>query len=112
MNKEEGKSGVICNNKKNVKKVRYTLLNGSPWCTKRKYMRRCWCTLDIFLGIEHRMKREEMEEQLNKKSSKDGGVPLTRQGSPTSTGSEDCKHTSRGVFVAIDSILGHIFLRE
>ena len=42
--------------------VRCTLLNWSVWNTERKYMRSYRGTFDIFFGIEHRMKKEEMEE--------------------------------------------------
>ena len=54
---------------KESRMVRCTLLNGSAWCTEKKNMRRCKGTFDIFLGVEHRMKKEEMEEQFNKEAS-------------------------------------------
>ena len=31
-------------------------------------MRRYRCTFDIFFGIEHRLRKEEMEEQFNKEA--------------------------------------------
>ena len=31
-------------------------------------MRRCKGTFDIFFGIEHRLRKEEMEEQCNKEA--------------------------------------------
>ena len=46
--------------------VRRTLLNGSAWSTERKYMRSHTSMFDICLGIVHRMRKEEMDEQLNK----------------------------------------------
>ena len=42
------------------KLLRCTLLNGSAWSTERKYI------LIIFFGVEHRLRKEEMEEQFNK----------------------------------------------
>ena len=48
--------------------ARCPLLNGSAWSTERKYMRRYQGTFDIFFGIEHRMRRDEMEEQFNKEA--------------------------------------------
>ena len=52
--------------RKEEKRFRCTLLNGSAWSTEKKYMRRYKGTFDIFFGIEHRLRKEEMEEQLNK----------------------------------------------
>ena len=48
--------------KKEARMVRCTLLNGSAWRTERKNMRKYKGTFDIFFGLEHRMKKEEMEE--------------------------------------------------
>ena len=47
--------------------VRCTLLNGSAWSTE-KFLRRYKGTFDIFFGVEHRMRNEEMEEQFNKEA--------------------------------------------
>ena len=52
--------------KKEAKLLRCTLLYGSAWSTLRKYMRRYKGRCDIFFGIEHRLRKEEMEEQSNK----------------------------------------------
>ena len=46
--------------------MRCTLLNGSARSTERKYMGRYFCTL--FFGDEHKMRREEMEEQFQQRS--------------------------------------------
>ena len=46
--------------KKEAKLLRCTLLNGSEWSTQRKYMRRYKGKCDVFFGIEHRLKEEEM----------------------------------------------------
>ena len=54
--------------KKEAKLLRGTLLNGSAWSTERKYMRRYKGKCDIFFGIEHRLRKEEMEEQFNKEA--------------------------------------------
>ena len=58
---------------KEAKLLRCTLLNGSAWSTERKYMRRYKGKCDIFFGIEHRMRKEEMEEQFNKEA-KEGWI--------------------------------------
>ena len=65
------------------KTVRCNLLNGSAWCIEKKQMTKYTRTFDIFFEIEHRMRREEIEEQIKstKIPSKDGGLQLTRQGS-------------------------------
>ena len=60
----------------------------------RRYKGKC----DIFFGIEHRVRKEDMEEQFNKEA-KDGWKFAA-------AGSEDRKHTSGGVFVAVDSNWG------
>ena len=54
------------------KTVRCTFWNGSVLCTERKYMRRNKGTFEIFFGIEHRMRKEDME---------DGYMQPTQQGS-------------------------------
>ena len=51
--------------KKEARMVRCTLLNGSAWRTERKN-RKYKGTFDIFFGLEHRMKKEEMEEYSRK----------------------------------------------
>ena len=95
--------------KKQVRAVRCALLNGSAWSTEKKYMRKYKRKSDIFVGMEHRMRKEEMEEQFNK-DAKDGwkfaadAATITYQ----RAGSEDRKHTSGGVFVAVDSNLGAV----
>ena len=54
--------------RKEEKRLRCTLLNGSAWSTEKKYMRRYKGTFDIIFGIEHRLRNEEMEEQFNKEA--------------------------------------------
>ena len=39
------------------------LLDGSTWSTERKYMRRFNGKCDVFFGIEHSLRKEEMEVQ-------------------------------------------------
>ena len=67
----------------------------------RSYNGKC----DIVFGIEHR--KEEMEEQFNKEA-KEGWMFAADAARITDerAGSEDRKHASGGVFVAIDSNLG------
>ena len=65
--------------KKEAKLLRCTLSNGSAWSTERKYMRRYRGKCDVFFGTEHRMRKEEMEEQLTKSPRKGGGLQLMQQ---------------------------------
>ena len=48
--------------------VRCTLLNGSAWCLERLRVRCHVGAFDIFFGIEHRMRRVEVEEHFNKEA--------------------------------------------
>ena len=83
--------------------------NGSAWSTERKYMRRYKGKCDIFFGIGHRLRKEEMEEQFNKEA-KEGWIFAADAARITNepTGSEDRKHTSGEVFVAVESNLGAV----
>ena len=71
----------------------------------RRYNGKC----DVFLGIEHRLRKEEMEEQFNKEA-KEGWRFAVNAARITdeNTGTEDREHTSGGVFVAVDSNLGAV----
>ena len=65
---------------------------------------------DIFFGSEHRLRKEEMEEQFDKEAKEGwrfaaGAARITDE----RAGSEDQKHTSGGVFVAVHSNLGAVF---
>ena len=53
--------------KKVARRLRCTLLNGSSWSAV-KNMRRHKGKRDIFLEIQHRLRREEMEEQSNREA--------------------------------------------
>ena len=76
-------------------------------------MRRYEGIFDLFFVLEHRMRREEMEEQFNKESKQGWrfAAEATRI-TDESAGSEDRKHTSGGVFVAINSNLGAVIDKE
>ena len=82
---------------KGEKKLRCALLNGLAWSTERKYMRRYKGTFDVFFGMEHRLRKEEMEEQFNREG-KEGwrfaadAATITR----ARASSEDRTHTSGG----------------
>ena len=95
--------------RKEEKRLRCFLLNGSAWSTENKYMRRYKGKCDVFFGIEYRLRKEDMEEQFNKEA-KEGwrfaasAARITEE----TTGNEDCKHTSGGIWVAIDSNLGAV----
>ena len=41
--------------------------NGPAWSTEKKYMRRYKGKCDIFFGIEHRLRKEEVEEQCQRR---------------------------------------------
>ena len=92
--------------KKEEKKLSCSLLKGSAWSTERKYTRRKKGKCDIFFGNEHSSREEEMEEQFNNEAkegwrSAAGAAKITDE----RAGSDDKKHTSGGVFVAVDSNL-------
>ena len=53
---------------KEAKAAEMHLANGSAWSSQTNYMRRNKGRCDIFLGIEHRLWKEEMEEQFNKEA--------------------------------------------
>ena len=59
----------------------------------------------IFFGIEHRQKREEMEEKFNEEAKQ--GWRFAADAAiftDENAGSEDCKHTSGGVSLAIGNV--------
>ena len=65
--------------------------------------------VDIFFGIEHRLRNEEMEDQFNRESKQvwrfaADAARITDENART----EDRKRTSGGVFVAVDSSLGAV----
>ena len=76
-------------------------------------MKRCKGTFDIFFGIGHRMRKEEMEEPFNKEA-KQGWRSAANAARITdeTAGSKDRKHTSGGVSVAVDSNLGEFIGKE
>ena len=79
------------------------------WSTERKYMRRYKRKCDIFFGIEHRLRKEEMEEHCNR-VAKEGWRFAADAARITDerASSEDRKHKSDGVSVAVDSNLGAV----
>ena len=44
------------------------MLNGSTWSTEKKFLRRNKGTFGIFFGIEHGLRKGEMEEEFNKEA--------------------------------------------
>ena len=92
-------------NVKKEEKLRCTLLNGSAWSTERKYMRRYRGYCDIFFGIEHRLRKEDMEEHFINREAKEGLRYAADAARITDerASSEDRKHKSGGVFIAVDS---------
>ena len=73
-------------------------------------MRRYEGKRDIFFGMEHRLRKEEMEEQFNKEAKEGWRLEADPAGltDENADGTEDRKHTSGGVLVAVDSNLGAI----
>ena len=47
--------------RKEEKNLGCALLNGLAWSAERKYMRRYTGTVDVFFGIERRLRKEEMQ---------------------------------------------------
>ena len=67
----------------------------------------------MFFGTEHRIRKEDVEEQFNNDSKQEwkfaaGAARITDE----EASSEDRKHTSGGVFVAVDSNLGAVVDKE
>ena len=76
-------------------------------------MRRYKGTFDIFFGTEHRMRKEEMQEQFNKETKQRWRFPAdAARITDEIASSEDRRHTSGGVFVAIGSNLGAVIDKE
>ena len=68
--------------RKEEKRLKCTLRNGSAWNTERKYMRRYRGKCDIFFGIEHRLRQKEIKEQFNREAKGDGDLQRMQQESP------------------------------
>ena len=90
------------------------MLNGSAWSSEKKYMRRFKGKCDIFFGIEHRLRKEEMEEQFNKEAKEGWRVcsKVQRETLRKRQAVRIAKHTPGGVLVAIDSNLGAVVGKE
>ena len=73
-------------------------------------MQRYKGTFDVFFGTEHRRRKEVMEEQFNKEAKQGWRILAADSAriSDENAGSEDRKHTSGGVIVAVDSNLGAV----
>ena len=76
---------------------------GEPWSTEKKYI----------FGVEHRMREQEMEEQLNREADQGWRLAAdTARVTDENASGEDRKHTWGGVSVAIDSNLGAVIGEE
>ena len=84
--------------RKEEKNLRCALLNGSAWSTERKYMRRYQGTFDVFFGIEHRLRKEEMEEQFNREA-KEGWSFAVQQESLVKEGAVRIERTHKKEFL-------------
>ena len=95
--------------KKEAKTYGCTLLDGSAWSTEKMYMRRYKGKCDVFFGIAHRLKKEEMEEQFNREAREGWRYAADAARITDETaGREDRKHTSGGLVVVIDCNLGAV----
>ena len=92
--------------------MRCALLNGSACSTDRKCKKRYKGTFDIFFRIEHRMRKEEMEEQFNKEVKQGSRFAADAARVTDASASSEDMHTSGRVFVAIDSGLGAVIDEE
>ena len=82
---------------KKENKLKCALLNVSTWSTEKKCMRRYKGTFDIFFGIVHRLKKEEMVEQFNKEAEEGWRLAASAARITGETaGDEDRKNTSGG----------------
>ena len=76
---------------------------------REKDIRRYKGTFDMSFAIEHWLRKDEMEEQLNKEATEGwrfaaGAARITEE----RAGDEDRKHTSGRDLVAVDSNLGAV----
>ena len=82
------------------------------WSTEKKYVRSYKGKLDVFFGMEHRLRKEDMEEQLNIEAKEGWRYAAVAADAARITderaSSEDQKHASGGVLVAVDSNLGAV----
>ena len=95
--------------KKEAGRLWCTLLNGLVWSTEKKYLKRYKGKCETFFGIEHRPRKEDMEEEFNREAKE--GLRFAADAARITderASSEDRKHTSGGVFVAVDSNLGAV----
>ena len=92
--------------RKKAKELRCTVLSGSAWSTEKKYMKR-YNVRDLFYGWTTELRKEEMEDQFNREG-KEGWRYAADAARITNerASSDDQKHTSGRVFVAVDSNLG------
>ena len=76
--------------------VRCTSLNSSAWSKEKKHMRRYKGNFDIFFGVEHRMRKEEMEEQFNKDAKQGWRFAAdSARNTDEKASSEDRKHSPK-----------------
>ena len=76
-------------------------------------MRRCKNIFGIFFGIEHRMRREEMEEQFNRESQQGWRFAAdAARITDENASSEDRKHTSGGFLVGLNSNMVAVINKE
>ena len=81
--------------RKEEKRLKCTSLNGSAWSTERKDIRRYRGAFNIFFGIEHKMRKDEMEEQFDKEAKEGWRFAAdAARFTDERAGNEDQKHTS------------------
>ena len=85
------------------------MLNVSAWSTERKYIRRYKGRRDILLGIEHKLKKEEVKEQFNREAKGRMELWLMRRESQTKEQAVRIRNIHQEkFFVAVGSKLGSV----
>ena len=92
--------------RKPAKMMRCALLIGSAWSTEKEVHEVVQRHIRHLLWIEHRLRKEEMEEQLNKEVCSRRGEDHRRECK------QGRKHALGGVFMAFDSNLGVVIDKE
>ena len=93
--------------------INCALSTGSSFGTENAYIERYTGNVDVFFGIEHRMKGEEAEKQFNKLANSSLKIAVDEaRDTEESKGEENTKHTSGGVFIAIDGARSSVVHKE
>ena len=97
--KQEAENQVGTPKAKGPNILRIYLCNGSSMGTTQRAQQQDRKRHDIFVGVEHRLRREKLQDNFNKLCRK-GYTVAADAARSTSEGQETTLHTSEGVFVA------------